>query len=155
MKFKANQMSSGIPLKYTRRVDQFKSIDMQERFQDILKMKILNWVIDLFSNSNEIEMELKEELIDLQTNEELKPKFKDGYHSFCLQKQKYLTSIPFLLAFPSSHLVERGFSVVTDFLTKKRNRLQIDKHGDLRLFLTNIEPNVDRLVAMHQPHLSH
>ncbi|KRZ89012.1 hypothetical protein T08_839 [Trichinella sp. T8] len=24
--------------------------DMQERFQDILKMKILNWVIDLFSN---------------------------------------------------------------------------------------------------------
>ncbi|KRX69360.1 hypothetical protein T06_8872 [Trichinella sp. T6] len=61
--------------------------DMQERFQDILKMKILNWVIDLFSNSNEIEMELKEELIDLQTNEELKPKFKDGYHSFCLQKQ--------------------------------------------------------------------
>ncbi|KRX36193.1 Protein ZBED8 [Trichinella murrelli] len=67
---------------------------VQERFQDILKMKILNWVIDLFSNSNEIEMELKEELIDLQTNEELKPKFKDGYHSFCLQKQKYLTSIP-------------------------------------------------------------
>ncbi|KRX51425.1 hypothetical protein T09_6314 [Trichinella sp. T9] len=32
-------------------------------------------------------MELKEELIDLQTNEELKPKFKDGYHSFCLEKQ--------------------------------------------------------------------
>ncbi|KRX18504.1 hypothetical protein T07_13155 [Trichinella nelsoni] len=63
---------------------------MQERFQDILKMKIINW---------------------------------------------------FLLAFPSSYLVERGFSVVTDFLTKKRNRL--------------IEPNVDRLVAMHQPHPSH
>ncbi|KRZ51615.1 Retrovirus-related Pol polyprotein from type-1 retrotransposable element [Trichinella nativa] len=67
--------------------------DMQERFQDVLKMKILNWMIDLFSNSNEIEMELKEELIDLQTNEELKPKFKDGYYSFCLQN-KYLTSIP-------------------------------------------------------------
>ncbi|KRX40447.1 hypothetical protein T05_15617 [Trichinella murrelli] len=47
----------------------------------------------------------------------------------------------FLLAFPSSYLVERGFSVVTDFLTKKRSRLQIDKRGDLRLFLTNIEPN--------------
>ncbi|KRX74975.1 hypothetical protein T06_12221 [Trichinella sp. T6] len=59
-------------------------------------------------------MELKEELIDLQTNEELKPKFKDGYHSFCLQKQKYLTSIPVY-----------GECVVTDFLTKKRNRLQI------------------------------
>ncbi|KRY05484.1 General transcription factor II-I repeat domain-containing protein 2B, partial [Trichinella patagoniensis] len=61
--------------------------DMQERFQDILKMKIPNWVIDLFSNTDEIEMELEEELIDLQTNEELKPKFKNGYHSFWLQKQ--------------------------------------------------------------------
>ncbi|XP_003377983.1 conserved hypothetical protein [Trichinella spiralis] len=56
--------------------------DMQERFQDILKMKIPNWVIDPFSNTDEIEMELEKELIDLQTNEELKPKFKNGYHSF-------------------------------------------------------------------------
>ncbi|KRY07601.1 SCAN domain-containing protein 3 [Trichinella patagoniensis] len=99
--------------------------DMQERFQDILKMEILNWAIDLFSNSNEIKMELKEELIDLQTNEELKPKFKNGYHSFWLQKQ-----------ISDLYPVERGFSVVTDFVTKKRNRLQIDKRGDLRLWST-------------------
>ncbi|KRY20877.1 hypothetical protein T12_8928, partial [Trichinella patagoniensis] len=47
---------------------------MQEKFQDILKMKILNWVIDPFSNTDEIEMELEEELIDLQieTKEERK-----------------------------------------------------------------------------------
>ncbi|KRY23859.1 SCAN domain-containing protein 3 [Trichinella patagoniensis] len=122
--------------------------DMQERFQDILKMKILNWVINLFSNTDKIEMELKKGLIDLQTNEELKPKFKNGHHSLWLQKQvsdlypglwRMIRKFP--LAFPSSYLVERGFSVVTDFLTKKRNRLQIDKRGDLRLFLTNIEPN--------------
>ncbi|KRZ82873.1 hypothetical protein T08_776 [Trichinella sp. T8] len=61
----------------------------------------------------------------------------------------------FLLAFLSSYLVERGISEATDFLTKKRSRLQIAKRGDLRLFLTNIEPNVDRLVAMHQPHPLH
>ncbi|KRZ85163.1 hypothetical protein T08_8341 [Trichinella sp. T8] len=61
--------------------------DMQERFQDILKMKIPNSVIDLFSNTNEIKMELEEELIDLQTKEELKPKFKNGYHSFCIINQ--------------------------------------------------------------------
>ncbi|KRX14394.1 SCAN domain-containing protein 3 [Trichinella nelsoni] len=136
--------------------------DMQKRFRDILKMKIPNWVIDLFSNTDEIEMELEEELIDLQTNEKLKPKFKKEYHSFWLQKQisdlypgLWRMVRKFLLVFPSSYLVERGFSVVTDFLTKKRSRLQIDKRGDLRLFLTNIEPNVDRLVAMHQPHPSH
>ncbi|KRZ07816.1 Protein ZBED8 [Trichinella zimbabwensis] len=58
--------------------------DMQERFQDILTMKIPNWVIDPFSNIDEIEMELEEELIELQTNEELKPKFKNKYHSFWL-----------------------------------------------------------------------
>ncbi|KRZ87951.1 SCAN domain-containing protein 3 [Trichinella sp. T8] len=107
-------------------------------------------------------MELKEELTDLQANEELKPTFKNGYQSFWLQKQisdlypgLWRMVRMFLLAFPSSYLVECGFSVVTDFLTKKRNRLQIDKRGDLRLFLTNIEPNVDRLVAMPQPHPSH
>ncbi|KRZ48867.1 hypothetical protein T02_3803 [Trichinella nativa] len=85
-------------------------------------------------------MELKEELIDLQTNEELKPKFKDGYHSFCLQKQ--ISGFYLKSSYSPSHL---PIYVVTDFLTKKRNRLQIDKRGDLRLFLTNIEPNGGRL----------
>ncbi|KRZ09880.1 hypothetical protein T4B_8164, partial [Trichinella pseudospiralis] len=61
--------------------------DMQERFQDIFTMKIPNWVIDPFSNIDEIEMELEEESIELQTNEELKPKFKNEYHSFWLQHQ--------------------------------------------------------------------
>ncbi|KRX16038.1 NAD(P)H-hydrate epimerase [Trichinella nelsoni] len=91
-----------------------------------LQMKTLNWVIDPFSNTDEIEIELEEELIYLQTNKEIKPKFKNRYHSFWLQKQIF-DLYPglwrmvrrFLLAFPSSYLVERGFSVVTDFLTKK------------------------------------
>ncbi|KRY46700.1 SCAN domain-containing protein 3 [Trichinella britovi] len=107
-------------------------------------------------------MELEEELIDLQTNEELKPKFQNGYHFFWLQKQisdlypgLWRIVRKFLLAFLSSHLDERGFSVVTDLLTKKRSRLQIAKRGDLQLFLTNTEPKVYRLVAMHQPHPSH
>ncbi|KRY08758.1 SCAN domain-containing protein 3 [Trichinella patagoniensis] len=119
--------------------------DMQEKFQDILKMKILNWVIDPFSNTDEIEMELEEELIDLQTNEELKPKFKNGYHSFWLQKQisdlypgLWRMVRKFLLAFPSSYLVERGFSAITDFVIKKRSRLQIDKRGDLRRSLPTL-----------------
>ncbi|KRX95283.1 hypothetical protein T4E_3292 [Trichinella pseudospiralis] len=37
--------------------------DMEERFQDILKMKIPNWVIEPFSNTDEIEIKLEEELI--------------------------------------------------------------------------------------------
>ncbi|KRX13734.1 hypothetical protein T07_14212 [Trichinella nelsoni] len=61
-------------------------------------------------------MELEEELIDLQTNKELKPTFKNRYHSFWLQKQisdlypgLWRMVRKFLLTFPSSYLVERGF----------------------------------------------
>ncbi|KRY05416.1 hypothetical protein T12_16416 [Trichinella patagoniensis] len=67
-------------------------------------------------------MELKEELIDLQTNEELKPKFKDRYHSFCLQKQisdlypgLWRMVRKFLLAFPSSYLVDLASVKETDY----------------------------------------
>ncbi|KRZ47858.1 hypothetical protein T02_1389 [Trichinella nativa] len=96
--------------------------------------------MDLFSYTDEIEMELEEELIDLQANEELKTKFKNGYHFFWLQKQisdlypgLWRIVRKFLLAFLSSRLDEHGFSVVTDLLTKKRSRLQIAKRGALQL----------------------
>ncbi|KRX14010.1 hypothetical protein T07_13016 [Trichinella nelsoni] len=112
--------------------------DMQERFQDILKMEIPNCVIDRFSNTDETEMELDEELIELLTTEELKLKFKNGYHYFWLQHQiadlyirLWAVVRKFLLASASSNLVERDFRVVTDLSTKKRNRLQIAKRGDL------------------------
>jgi len=39
----------------------------------------------------------------------------------------------FLIAFPSSYLVEREFNAITNLLTKKRQRLQITNHGDLRM----------------------
>nr|CAH7720004.1 unnamed protein product [Callosobruchus chinensis] len=46
----------------------------------------------------------------------------------------------------SSYLVKRGFSAVTNFLTKKRNRLDIISRGDLRLTLTKLTPNVEILI---------
>jgi len=55
-----------------------------------------------------------------------------------------------LLAFPSSYLVEKGFSSVLQLLTKQRNRLQIYKRGDLRLFLSNIEPDIIKMANSHQ-----
>jgi hypothetical protein len=35
-------------------------------------------------------------------------------------------------------------------ITKKRNRLDIVKRGDLRLNFTNFEPNVKKLALNHQ-----
>jgi hypothetical protein len=98
-------------------------------------------------------------LIEVTTNEELKLKFKEGYQVFWLQKQipilypeLWAVIQTFLIAFPSSYLVERGFSAVTNLLTKKRQRLQITNRGDLRMLLTKIEPNINELIAKHQPH---
>ncbi|XP_034642709.1 SCAN domain-containing protein 3-like [Trachemys scripta elegans] len=137
--------------------------DFNQRFEDILKMNIPDWVLDPFSSRNTEESpKLQEELIEVTTNEELKFKFKDDYLQFWLQKQ-IPTLYPglwaivqkFLIAFPSSYLVERRFSVVTNLLTKKRNRLQIANCGDLRMLLTKIEPNINKLIAAHQVHPSH
>ncbi|GBP55255.1 hypothetical protein EVAR_24451_1 [Eumeta japonica] len=58
-----------------------------ERFQDILKLEIPDWVLDPFSNVNiAISPQLEEELIELTTNEEIKIKYKNGYQQFWLQK---------------------------------------------------------------------
>ncbi|CAH2003227.1 unnamed protein product [Acanthoscelides obtectus] len=105
---------------------------------------------------------IQEELTELSTNEELEVQFKNGYQQFWLQNNIPVTypllwnrARKFLIFFPSSYLVERGFSAVTNLLTKKRNRLDIISRGDLRLTLTKLTPNVDNLLLKYQVHPSH
>jgi len=101
--------------------------DFKEQFQDILNMKIPDWIFDPFSNMITAHLsQLKEELLELTTNQEIKFKFKNGYHEFWLKKpipQLYpeIWSIVqrFLIPFPSSYLSEHGFSAVATLLTKK------------------------------------
>ena len=59
------------------------------------------------------------------------------------------------MAFPSSYLVEKGFSAVMHILRKSRNRLQISQRGDLRLYLTKLEPNITKLVQSREAQGSH
>ena len=137
--------------------------DMSVRFNDLFSLEIPGWVIDPFTEpSTEVPTHLKEELVSLQNDEDLKPKFKTSYQAFWRK-----TAIPkrcptlwkdiklFFIAFPTSYLVERGFSAVSRLLTKQRNKLNITERGDLRLLLTNLHPDVDSLIAMHQAHQSH
>ncbi len=42
----------------------------------------------------------------------------------------------YFIAFPTSYLIERGFSAVTLLLSMQRNRLKITERGDLRLLLS-------------------
>ncbi|KFD61358.1 hypothetical protein M514_12069, partial [Trichuris suis] len=86
--------------------------EMHERYEDILTVTIPPWILDPYSNANEIETFLQEELIELQANEELKPRFKSGYSHFWLQYQiaalypeLWKVVKKFLVPFPSSYLV--------------------------------------------------
>jgi hypothetical protein len=97
----------------------------------------------------------------LSTNEELKLKLKNGYQEFWLQRQipvlypaLWVASKKFFILFPSSYLAKRGFSVVSNLLTKIRNRLSIVERGDLRLLMTNIAPNMETIVSVHQAQTS-
>ncbi|XP_071044020.1 SCAN domain-containing protein 3-like [Parasteatoda tepidariorum] len=136
--------------------------DFKNRFEDILTMEIPPWIISPFDETEETNVVLQEELLELSPNEEQKVKFKKGYQTFCLQAEipdKYpgLWEIArkFLISFPSSYLVERSFSAVTNLLTKKRSRLNITERGDLRILLTKLQPNIDNLLSIHQVHPSH
>lgn len=138
-------------------------MDFSERFKDILSLEVPQWVMNPFINIETAEIQIQEELIELSTDETLKSTFKgsDWLTEFWLQTN-IIHNYPGLwtlvkknlIAFPS-YLVERGFSTVTDLITKKRNRLDIVTRGDLRLKLTNIEPNIKKLAKNHQVQPSH
>ena len=53
----------------------------------------------------------------------------------------------FLIAFPSSYLVERAFSAILTLPDSKRNRLEIVNLGELRLFLTKLKLDIDKLIC--------
>ncbi|CAH1966363.1 unnamed protein product [Acanthoscelides obtectus] len=134
--------------------------DFESRFEDILTMVIPPWIINPYGAIEETNDIIQEEVTELSTNEELQ--FKNGYQQFWLQNNIPVTypvlwniARKFLISFPSSYLVESGFSAVTNLLTKKRNRLDIISRGDLRLTLTKLTPNVDNLLLKHQVHPSH
>ena len=140
--------------------------DMMDRFTDLISLTIPHWVLhpnNITINLSEMETitDIEEQLLTIQTNHELMSLSSD-YKRFWLQAE-----IPnlypelwdkvriFLIAFPSSYLVEKGFSAVSQILGKQRLSMDIVNRGDLQLHLTNIEPDLDKIVSRHQAHPSH
>lgn len=66
-----------------------------------------------------------------------------------------MNSEPLLLTFPSSYLVEAGFSAINNLLRKTRNKLNIIEWGDLRIKLSNFRPNIKEISQKPQAHPSH
>ena len=146
---------------YTEHIEKVR-LDMLERFKDLLSFEIADWIINPYSaNVSTVESKLQEEFIDLQHDEEAKCTFKlHGYKDFWISlRYKYPvlwgTVKLLLIAFLTSYLVEKGFSAVSKLLTKERSRLNVEKKGDLRLYLTKLEPDIEKLAEQHQAQGSH
>ncbi|KFD48334.1 hypothetical protein M513_10826 [Trichuris suis] len=131
--------------------------DFLRRFHDILSSVIPNWVPDPFIVTPlDVDIHFQEELTDLQSNEEIKPRMARGHEYFWLHQEiplrypaLWAAMKRLLIAIPSSSVVERGFSAVTDLVTKKRNRLEVVNRVDLRLRVTSMQRNIERIVGLH------
>mgnify|MGYP007131729378 CR=1 FL=1 len=115
---------------------------MQTWVGDLLGMDIPIWVSIPFEvNVAEIEISLQEPLNEIQSDEIMRAKFKDEKYNIW-KTNDVATKYPLLwdkaqfyvIAFPTSYLVEAGFSRLPQILSKARNRPDIVKRGDLRLF---------------------
>jgi hypothetical protein len=133
------------------------SSDLKERFADLKEMHFPPWLTQpmLVDISNENLYE--EELSEMQNDDSITNLFNvKGIMAWMCDETiiKYpnITSHArnLLLPFPSSYLVECGFSAVSDLLVKKRNRLDITNRGDLRLKLTKLDPNIKILCGKHK-----
>ena len=114
-----------------------------------------------FADAADLKVELQDQFIYLQNDGKPKMNFKkDRYDIFwCKAFGKYLLICnevrARVLLFPTSYLIEKGFSAVTLLLSKQKNCLSISKRGDLRLYLTEMSPSIKKLVEDHQAHPSH
>ena len=137
--------------------------DFNQRFYDLKAMEFPFWLTQpLLSDLSAVSEQYQQELCELQQDESMKTLFKIKGNLMWLSqecKKKYprYTALASqkLINFPSSYLVECGFSVVADLLHAKRNQLEITKRGDLRLKLTKLEPRIKQLCRQHQAQGSH
>lgn len=138
--------------------------DMSTRFCDLIQLQVPAWMIDpLKANVLDAEVQIQEELIELQNDDIAHALYNKGGYIQIWQRKEMSTLYPHLwqkmrlliLPFPTSYLVECGFSAATNLLTKQRYNLDIAKRGDLRLHLTHLKPDIKSLASKHQAQGSH
>ena len=149
-----NNVTEDERLKYCTHLDRVRD-DMNERFKDLTTLKVPDWVVKPFSaDVTKAPFEIQEELIDIQNDEEAKAIYKDGRYDVLWAEMSdrypglWNDAKLLVLSFPTSYLVEKGFSAVTTILTKKRNRLCVVERGDLRLKMTTFTPDVKKLTKL-------
>ena len=127
-------------------------------------MELQDWLTQSFLSAlDEVETGYQDELAELQNDTSIKVSLHKSNAALMWLTDEVIEQYPKmthearnkLLPFPSSYLVECGFSAVTDILTRKRNRLDIFGRGDLRLKLTKMQPRIQALHDKHQSQGSH
>lgn len=157
-KYKINSNEYGI---YIQQIQ----TSFYERFEDFDRHKIL---FSTFANPFEAspenaESKLQLELIDIQCNEELKSKFKEGdLMNFyrCLPKDDFpnlLENAAFCGSlFGSTYICEQTFSIMKLNKSIQRNRLTNENlNSVVKVATTNITPDVKKLASNIQPQSSH
>ena len=111
---------------------------MHARFKDLLDLEVFPWLVEPFAANipdSECDSAMQELLIDLQSDEEARAIINaHGWTAFWIECSDRFPELwakvkLFLLAFPSTYIVEEGFSKVLYMRNKYRNRLDMDKTG--------------------------
>ncbi|XP_042912357.1 protein FAM200C-like [Parasteatoda tepidariorum] len=119
--------------------------------QDLKKLEISDWIFDPFSFEVVDKLTSSTEILDLKYDCEVKVVFKK--YGYKLAWVKLMDTYPqlwkqtesLLISFPSTYLVETGFSSAFQLLTMQRERLDICFKGDPRLNLRSIKPDTQAL----------
>ena len=137
--------------------------DFSQRFRDLADLEFPVWLTQYsLADIDEVDIEFQDELSDLRNDPSVSAIYcarrqQMWLHPEVMEKYPRLATCAqnLLLPFPSSYLVECGFSAVTEILSKKRGSLDITKRGDLRLKLTRLIPDIKSLIHGHQAQGSH
>ncbi|KFD51175.1 hypothetical protein M513_07939 [Trichuris suis] len=128
------------------------SEDVKETFCDQLNLDIATWILGPYEvPAVEVRPEIQEELIELQSDVIAHNAFGQFGRGLWI-KHDLPNKFPklwgkveqFLIAFPSTYLVECAFSKVVS-LTESRNRMDAAARGELRLSLIRLEPEIMKL----------
>ena len=156
-----DELTDGHLLVYSDHLKAVKA-DMEVRFRDLDQLAVPDWVMEpLQQDVASSEEAIQESLIDLQNDAEAMATFRtSGWRALWITHGQRFPQLwervhLLLLTFPTSYLVEQGFSQALHMQSKYRNRLNLISSGALRLKLTSQCPDVKTLAANHQPQGSH
>ena len=135
--------------------------DKIEKYFQTVSTENYKWVRNPFLPLNtHCILNLKEELIDIRNDGNIKLLHREmPLDEFWIKIQNEYSNIGekalvILLQFFTTYLCETAFSVLTNLKTRKRERLLVVEE-EMRVALSNVLPNIERICAKNQAQIWH